>query len=242
MKNPFRLMTIFMGIIGGCVATLVVFILAVYPNINNKTVSQSTDTVSQSSSVIPVNDNNTEIISPDNTIGETNVPNASDVLDDYSEPETKDQNISAEYKSALGKANDYNNIMHMSKAAIYDQLISAYGEGFSPEAAQYAVDNMTADWNANALLKANDYSNTMYMSKAAIYDQLISEYGERFTPEEAQYAVDNMTADWNANALQKAKDYSDTMYMSKATIYDQLISDYGEKFTPEEAQYAINNL
>lgn len=82
--------------------------------------------------------------------------------------------------------------MHMSKKGIYDQLVSEYGEQFSAEAAQYAIDNMKADWNANALAKAKSYQSTMSMSKNAIYDQLISEYGEQFTKEEAQYAIDNL--------------------------------------------------
>ncbi|MBP1951738.1 hypothetical protein J2Z27_000773 [Jeotgalicoccus aerolatus] len=29
----------------------------------------------------------------------------------------------------------------MSKAGIYDQLVSEYGEQFTPEEAQYAIDN-----------------------------------------------------------------------------------------------------
>lgn len=82
--------------------------------------------------------------------------------------------------------------MHMSKARIYDQLVSEYGEDFSPEAAQYAIDNLHVDWNANALAKAKSYENNMAMSPNAIYDQLVSEYGEKFTPEEAQYAIDNL--------------------------------------------------
>ena len=82
--------------------------------------------------------------------------------------------------------------MHMSKKAIYDQLTSEYGEQFPADAAQYAIDNMTADWYANALEKAKSYRDTMNMSKNAIYDQLISEYGEQFTADEAQYAVDHM--------------------------------------------------
>ena len=82
--------------------------------------------------------------------------------------------------------------MHMSKAAIYDQLISEYGEQFTEEEAQYAVDNLAADYKANALAKAKTYQETMSMSKSAIYDQLVSEYGEQFTSEEAQYAVDNL--------------------------------------------------
>lgn len=83
-------------------------------------------------------------------------------------------------------------MMHMSKAAIYDQLVSEYGEKFSEEAAQYAMENLVADWNANALAKAKEYQDMMSMSPDAIYDQLVSEYGEKFTAEEAQYAVDNL--------------------------------------------------
>ena len=89
------------------------------------------------------------------------------------EPSETDS-IPKEYKSALKKAESYSDIMHMSKAAIYDQLVSEYGEQFSEEAAQYAIDNLVADWNANALAKAEDYAKTMQMSKAGIYDQLIS--------------------------------------------------------------------
>lgn len=82
--------------------------------------------------------------------------------------------------------------MHMSKQGVYDQLTSEYGEQFPADAAQYAVDNVTADWNANALAKAKDYQAQMKMSKSAIYDQLTSEYGEKFTASEAQYAIDNL--------------------------------------------------
>lgn len=100
--------------------------------------------------------------------------------------------VPTEYKSALKKATTYNNMMYMSKASLYDQLTSEYGEQFSHEAAQYAVDNVQANWKENALKKAETYQNTMAMSPSAIYDQLISEYGEKFTAEEAQYAIDNL--------------------------------------------------
>ena len=100
--------------------------------------------------------------------------------------------VPKEYKTALNKAESYSEMMHMSKAAIYDQLTSEYGEKYSADAAQYAIDNMKADWKANALAKAKDYQDVMDMSPAAIYDQLVSEYGEKFTEEEAQYAIDNL--------------------------------------------------
>jgi hypothetical protein len=80
----------------------------------------------------------------------------------------------------------------MSKQGIYDQLTSEYGEGFDKEAAQYAIDNIECDWNANALAKAKSYRDKMSMSKNRIYDQLTSQYGEKFTKEEAQYAIDHL--------------------------------------------------
>ncbi|MCT6837114.1 MAG: Ltp family lipoprotein, partial [Bifidobacteriales bacterium] len=67
-------------------------------------------------------------------------------------PATPD--VPQEYKSALAKAKTYSDMMHMSKRAIYDQLTSEAGEKFSQQAGQYAVDNLKADYNANALAKA----------------------------------------------------------------------------------------
>ena len=166
---------------------------------------------------------------------------SSSVSEDAKDQTKEDQNVPTEYRSALKKAKSYSDSMHMSKAGIYNQLTSENGEKFSAEAAQYAVDHVKADWNANALEKAKNYSETMHLSKAGIYDQLISEHGEKFEKEEAQYAVDHLEADYNANALAKAKAYQD-MAMSPSAIYDQLISEYGEKFTESEAQYAIDHL
>lgn len=105
------------------------------------------------------------------------------------EEEPVQPEVPVEYANALVKAQSYSEIMHMSKAGIYDQLTSEYGEKFSAEAAQYAVDTLSADWNANALAKAKSYQDTMAMSPDAIRDQLTSEYGEKFTAEEANYAV-----------------------------------------------------
>lgn len=97
-----------------------------------------------------------------------------------------------EDKNALAKAESYSTIMHMSKAGIYDQLTSSYGEGFSQEAAQYAIDHLVADYKKNALEKAKEYQSTMHMSRQSVYEQLTSSYGEKFTAEEAQYAIDNL--------------------------------------------------
>lgn len=108
--------------------------------------------------------------------------------------ETKETkpDVPREYQSALSKAEDYSDMMHMSKAAIYDQLTSEYGEQFSKEAAQYAIDNLKADYKKNALEKAKQYQDGMDMSPAAIKDQLVSDYGEQFTQEEADYAIEHL--------------------------------------------------
>lgn len=104
----------------------------------------------------------------------------------------KVENIPQEYKNALKKAENYSDMMHMSKQAIYDQLTSEYGEKFPEDAAQYAIDNLDADYKENALKKARTYYEEMNMSKEAVRDQLISDYGEKFTEEEADYAIENL--------------------------------------------------
>lgn len=108
------------------------------------------------------------------------------------EQEQQEDSVPPEYKSALRQADNYANVMHMSKAGLLKQLTSEYGDKFSQEAAQYAVDNVKADWNANVLAKAKSYQENMAMSPEAIRDQLTSEYGEQFTPEEADYAIQHL--------------------------------------------------
>ena len=215
---------------------------------NNKPATENTTVVAEQTKdnkQAEAPKNNTEKTESEKTVEETSeVQAGAETNEESSEKEVivEEESVPAEYKNALKKAKQYSTIMHMSKQGIYDQLTSEYGEGFPEDAAQYAVDNVDADWEANALEKAKDYSDTMHMSKRGIYDQLISEYGEKFTEDEAQYAIDNVEADWNENALAKAKDYQEHMSMSNSAIYDQLTSDYGEKFTEEEAQYAVDNL
>ena len=107
--------------------------------------------------------------------------------------ETKEEpSVPKEYRNALRSAETYSDMMHMSKQGIYDQLTSEYGEKFTPEEAQYAIDNIKGDDLETALKSAKNYQENMSMSKDAIYDQLVSDYGEKFTAEEAQYAIDNL--------------------------------------------------
>ena len=99
----------------------------------------------------------------------------------------------AEYRNALIKAKAYATEMDMSEAAIRDQLTSDAGEGFTQEAADYAMKNIgDIDWNKNALHKAQSYQDEQAMSKDAIREQLTSTAGEGFTPEQADYAIQHL--------------------------------------------------
>ena len=98
--------------------------------------------------------------------------------------------IPPEYKAAYDRAESYCTTSNLSKTGLYNQLTS-FIEAFPPEAASYAVENISCDWNNNALEQAKSYRNTLSMSNQAIYDQLISDF-EGFTPAEAQYALDNL--------------------------------------------------
>lgn len=158
---------------------------------DNSTSDSSADTDIVNDDITNADMTNTENVDMINTDQETvSLPSTSDQTSDQT-PDSNDD-VSTEYESALSRAMHYSDMMYMSKAAIYDQLTSEYGERFSPEAAQYAIDNMTADWNYNALQKAKNYQNTMNMSPDAIHEQLTSEHGDQFTSEEADYAVSNI--------------------------------------------------
>jgi len=119
--------------------------------------------------------------------------NSSSTADTSSKTETKQPDVPAEYKSALNQAGSYAKTMHMSKQGVYDQLVSEYGGKFTAPAAQYAIDNVKADWNANALAKAKDYQKQQSLSPSAIHDQLTSAAGEKFTAAEADYAIQHLT-------------------------------------------------
>lgn len=108
------------------------------------------------------------------------------------EAKSEEVKVPSDHKSALKSAENYSKIMHMSKAGLFDQLTSEYGDKFSEAAAQYAVDTIEADWNANALASAKTYQESMAMSPEAIRDQLTSEHGDKFTAEQADFAVANL--------------------------------------------------
>nr|WP_198519630.1 MULTISPECIES: Ltp family lipoprotein [unclassified Microbacterium] len=81
-------------------------------------------------------------------------------------------------ENAIKKAKNYLDFSGFSRSGLISQL--EY-EGFSPEDAAFAADNVGADWNAEAAEKAKSYMDMTAFSRDGLYDQL--EY-EGFTPEQ----------------------------------------------------------
>lgn len=152
----------------------------------------------------------------------------------------KNNEATNEQNEAAKSAVNYIETCFLSKTTLLNQLVEF--EDYSTEAAQYAVDNITVDWNEVALALANNYFKVSHFSKQGLYDQLTSEYGEAFTPEEAQYAVNNVDVDWKEQALGAARSYLKTGSFSQQGLYNQLTSAYADNFTEEGAQYALDNI
>lgn len=98
-----------------------------------------------------------------------------------------DSSVPAEYQEALQQAETRAISLSGSKQDTYDILVES--GGYSPEAAQYAVDTVDVDFKENALKRATSYQDGWGQSPEDIRQQLV---GEKFTPEEVDYAISNL--------------------------------------------------
>src|SRR5699024_1481935 len=86
-----------------------------------------------------------------------------------------DDNVSKEFQNALRSAERYLDFSSFSYQGLYDQLTSEYADAYPADAAQYAVDTVTVDWNEEALESAENYLEFSHFSYQGLYDQLTSE-------------------------------------------------------------------
>lgn len=100
--------------------------------------------------------------------------------------------ITLAMENALEAAEDYLDYSAFSRQGLIDQLSSDYGSGFKVEDATWAVDQLGADWKAQAVQAAKDYLDYSSFSRQGLIDQLSSSYGSQFTVEEATYAVNQI--------------------------------------------------
>ncbi|WP_313811829.1 Ltp family lipoprotein [Glutamicibacter sp.] len=97
-----------------------------------------------------------------------------------------------EYQMALNQAQQYSDEYWMSESAIFSVLVDPAEDGFSEEAANYALDNVDADWNENALLVARYLREEEHLSVDEIRDQLLSVEFEAFTIDQVKYAMSHL--------------------------------------------------
>lgn len=106
-------------------------------------------------------------------------------------PQTPTMTVAQE--NAVKSATSYLDYSDFSRAGLFQQLTSEYGEGFVPEDAEFAIAYLEGaglvDWNAEAVGSAKAYLDYSSFSRNGLYDQLTSEYGEQFTPDQANYAL-----------------------------------------------------
>ena len=144
---------------------------------------------------------------------------------------TSARNVSVEFENALKDAYSYLRSSSFSKEGLIHQL--EY-EKYSKAAAEYAVNNCSANWNEQALECAKSYLRGSGFSKKGLLKQLVF---EKFTESEAAYGVSNCGANWNEQAVKTAQSYLQNSSFSKQELINQLVY---EGFTQAEAQYGAD--
>ena len=83
----------------------------------------------------------------------------------------------------------YVDMAGFSKKGLLQQLTSEYGEGYDRADAVFAVQNVDADWKAEAVESAKSYLEMTSFSRSGLIQQLSSPHGDQFTRAQAEYAV-----------------------------------------------------
>jgi hypothetical protein len=80
-----------------------------------------------------------------------------------------------------------------SAEGLLQQLTSSYGNGFSAPDAQFAINYLNPNWDAQAVEAAQGYMTTEPgWSQSSLEQQLTSTYGSGFTQAQADYAVNKV--------------------------------------------------
>jgi hypothetical protein len=76
-----------------------------------------------------------------------------------------------------------------SEQGLLQQLTSSAGGGFTQAQAEYAINYLRPDWDAQAVDAAKGYLQLGGFSRASLLQQLTSSAGSGFTQAQAEYAV-----------------------------------------------------
>jgi hypothetical protein len=80
-----------------------------------------------------------------------------------------------------------------SEQGLLQQLTANAGDGFTASQAEYAINNLHPDWDAQAVDAAKSYlGDGEGFSRSSLIQQLTSSYGDGFTEAQAEYAVNKV--------------------------------------------------
>jgi hypothetical protein len=100
------------------------------------------------------------------------------------------QLITMSQNNALRVAKDYLRASGFSRAGLIEQLSSNVGAGFSLVDSTWAVDQLHADWKAQAVRTGKTYLEISGFSRSGLIEQLT--LGAGFTQQEATYAANSL--------------------------------------------------
>jgi hypothetical protein len=130
-----------------------------------------------------------------------------------------------------------------SDQGLLQQLTSSAGNGFSESDAEFAINDLNPNWDAQAIDAGNGYlSEGEGFSEQGLLQQLTSSAGDGFTEAQAEYAINSLHPDWDAQAVDAAKGYMQMGGFSQASLIQQLTSSAGNGFTQAQAQYAASKV
>ena len=94
-------------------------------------------------------------------------------------------------QQAVTAAQGYLNLgSGFSAESLLKQLTSSYGDGFAQSDAQFAINYLQPDWDAQAVLAAKGYLRLdTGFSRSSLIQQLTSSYGDGFPEAQAEYAA-----------------------------------------------------
>ena len=98
--------------------------------------------------------------------------------------------VSMEQQNAVRSAEGYLSHGAFFRKGLIEQLSSDSGDGYSLEAATYAVDSLDVDYEQQAVKSAQGYLNNGAFSRKGLIAQLESDAGEGFTHSQAVHGVD----------------------------------------------------
>ena len=112
-------------------------------------------------------------------------------------------------------------------------------DGYQNEAIEYALNNLSVDWNEQALGTAQQMRDSEYSGYSA---QEIQEYLNRagFIDDEVQYALDNLDIDYNQQAVQALESYQETFDDHSTEQLREYLEYAG--FQDSEIDYAFDNI